>query len=363
MNMFKTSRYIIVLLFVALTVTHIETTAANDQKGSAAPQNTKLAPSKTRTQLSLALETSTRPIRIGMTVWFKGRLFRPNDNKGIYGREITVFTKKVFRRVTIGRVATSSIGTFRVKYKIPFKHKGRLKVTARFRGDRKYRGSQKSFSVSVAGIKPSAYLFWHDASGQVGKTIAVNVYLKRANSRSSRGFSNKRVYLVRQRGREFPRPHVPALIIGRGITDRNGRANIAFKLKDKAMRYHLVAHIGQIHRNNLETVRPKKTHMLTIDKAKMTFVIIGPSKGKIGQTLKYKIRVSRSTDRKRLAGIKVSFRGKRATTNASGEVSFEYPITSSGGLGKRSIEIRAKGDDYHQQKIHQLRINVLPNNS
>lgn len=129
------------------------------------------------------------------------------------------------------------------------------------------------------------------------------------------------------------------------------------------MRYDLIAHIGAGDRGNLNTVRPKATHQLTIAKAKMTFVISGPSKGRIGQTLKYKIRVSRVGDRKRLTGIEVRFRGKRAITNSSGEVSFDYPITSSGGLGRRLVEIRAKGDDYHLEKVHQLRITVLPNNS
>jgi hypothetical protein len=351
------------LLFLVLTVTHIETITANAQKKTVAPQQLKLAKTESATKLSLQLDTNTSPIRIGMTAWFKGRLFRSSDNKGIYGREITVYTKNIFRQIPIGRVATSSDGTFRVKYKIPLTHRGTLKIYAKFRGDSRYRGSQKSISVPVAGKKRSAYLFWHDARGQVGKTIAVNVYLMRGNSRSSKGFANKRVYLVRQRGPRFPRPHVSAQIIGRGITDRNGRANIPFKLKDKPMRYDLIAHIGQTHRNNLNTVRPKKSHMLTIEKAKMTFLITGPLKGRIGQTLNYKIRVSRTTDRERLAGIEVSFRGKRAITNSSGEVSFEYLVTSSGGLGRRTIEIRAKGDDYHQEKIHQLRINVLPNTS
>ncbi len=100
---------------------------------------------------------------------------------------------------------------------------------------------------------------------------------------------------------------------------------------------------------------------LLIEKASVHVAVTAPGSGKIGQTLPMKVRVTRTTDGAPVEGLTVQLpAGFPEETNAAGEIAFDYPVSSYGGIGPRTIQAKSLENKWYLAGQGTATIQVMP---
>src|SRR3990172_387058 len=324
----------------------VEAEFAGTQSCTAARDDGTLGVVKSSTKMTLALLNPNQPIREGGTVHVNGRIVRITDQTGLDGREIPV--KVDGKEVT--RLATSPSGAFAISYKVPAGYGVKTgKIEAGFEGDTLYVPTVASLDFSVKPKLVKAWLLWGGAEGKVGQTVTLSAMLGTANPPlPNHGIGGKSVRFWRERDARWAAPHIASKTLGTATTNSSGIAKLSFKIDDKALGYSIYAHVDGV----LDELSVEKLYaqggILKVHKAPVNIAVSGPGSGQIGQTLTLKARVTRATDGAPVKEAQVQVPGSPAkVTDASGEVSFSYTISSGGGIGTRTVQVTSKEDDRH----------------
>jgi len=348
----------------------IEAAFAGNPRCNAAAGQGKLAVLKAATKMSLDLLNPNLPIREGQTVQAGGKLVRVTDQEGVDGREIPV----TVNGQEVARLATSPGGTFTVAWKVPagFGAKS-VALEASFEGDALYTGNAASvaFDVQPPLTLTQANLKWQTVKGKVGETVSLAAQLTKT---AGGAIAGRTVRFWSEQGPEYGPGIDWSHTLGKGMTGGSGQVTVKVKLEEWPATSTLMAHVDGAPDLEVTKVYEKTQYhpsapnntigwypQLLIEKAPVNVAVTAPGSGKIGQTLPMKVRVTRTTDGGPVEGLTVQLpAGFSEETNDAGEIAFDYPVSSVGGIGPRTIQVKSLENKWYLAGQGTATIQVMP---
>lgn len=348
----------------------IEGAFAGNPRCNAATAQGKLAVLKAATKMALELLNPNQPIREGYTVQASGKLVRITDQEGVDGREIPL----TVNGQEVARLATSPGGTFSVAWKVPAGFGAKpVALEATFEGDALYTGSAASigFAVQPPLTLTQANLKWPSVKGKVGETVNLTAHLTKA---AGGAIAGRTVRFWSEQGPEYGPGIDWSHPLGKGMTDGSGQTTVKVKLEEWPATSTLMAHVDGAPDLEVTKVYEKTQYhptapnntigwypQLLIEKAPVHVAVTAPGSGKIGQTLPMKVRVTRTTDGAPVEGLTVQLpAGLPKPTNAAGEIAFDYPVSSYGGIGPRTIQAKSLENKWYLAGQGTATIQVMP---
>jgi hypothetical protein len=136
--------------------------------------------------------------------------------------------------------------TFSWPYTPPPGSEGNHRVEARFPGNDACAATSASVTLAVKPPPVPARLQWYSVEGNVGQNVTVTTRLTVANPMRPfdplpKDIPGVQISVMRERGKEWPLPRVPAKWLGKAVTDSSGVARITFRIDDQPMVYTLRA--------------------------------------------------------------------------------------------------------------------------
>lgn len=305
---------------------------------------------KAGTKIEAAVQDPSSPKFAGSSAHIQGNLSRITDNTGLDGRAVQISANGT----AVGNVATSPSGSFSFTYNIPANFAGTAQMAASFAGDTLYFPVSGNFSFIVSPPIRPAYLFWNDALGTVGQTVAVSAALKKTPLISAAGFSGETVNFQIYSGGEW---HT----VGSATTDGEGRAVAQIKIERDAATYSFRARVKRNTANPLDVTDLSSNKHFLVMKSPVQLTVAGPSQAKVGDSVMFTVRVKRTTDQQYVRDVSVSFAGSSSKkTNNLGTVIFFYDVPVAGGLGQRTLAIESYANDRYSASSTTKTITVGP---
>ncbi|MEN8153670.1 MAG: hypothetical protein ABFR75_06570 [Acidobacteriota bacterium] len=317
----------------------------------------KLGIIKSSSKLSIEFLNPNFEKKPGHTVNISGRLYRITDNKGLNGRKVRL----LLNNSEIQNVATNTHGKYKVNYTIPNNASGNLTFRTRFSGDKLYLGSESpKLSRQIFAPLKNGYLHWNSAQGKVGQKITI-----KASFRSSAvPFGNNGIpgRKIRLRYR-YPGTADDYKILGSGVTNSSGVANISFRIEHAACNSHIKAMVVPYTLNGYKVIKLKTSAGYKVSKSPVSISIMGSNSVKVGTTVLFTVIVHRTTDNSGAGDVMVTFANKmKKKTSHLGSAGFFYKIPA-GPLGNRKLIVTSGATDKYLAGAGSKTINVLPNDS
>lgn len=286
---------------------------------------------KAGTKIEAAVQNPDSPKLAGSSAFIQGELFRITDNSGLDGRAVRISANGT----AVGNVATSPSGRFSFTYTIPADLAGTVEMAASFAGDSLYFPVSANFSFTVSPPAKPGYLFWNDALGKVGQTVAVSATLKKTPLISGAGFSGETINFQIYSDGEW---HT----VGSATTNGEGQAGAQIKIERDAGNYSFRARVKRNPANPLDVTEVSSNKHFLVLKSSVQLSVAGPSQAKVGDSVMFTVRAMRTTDQEYVRNVSVSFAGSATKkTNQLGTVIFFYDIPSVGSLGLRTLTVES----------------------
>jgi hypothetical protein len=291
----------------------------------------------------------------GQTLQIKGDLIRTSDGGKVDGRAITLTVDGK----PAGKPATAN-GAFSHGYLLPSDAAPKVKVQAQFEGDVLYAASADSQDVLVKPPAPpvkKGRLVPQDAVGKRGETITLKALLLPENpmvtvNGGAGGVKVTFTAAVPGAGQDPP----VDLCFTNTLPD--GRASCTAKLDAPLKHYTLYA---KACCTSGEWDVTDGVSGFDIHVAPVHLSVTGPGSARIGETINVKVRLTRTTDNKRLQGRQILLGGMSGPTDADGELTFPLSVSSQGGVGPRTYKARFQGaQDLYEPGEGTLTIQVSP---
>lgn len=305
---------------------------------------------KAGTKIEAGVQDPNSPRFAGSSAFIQGELSRITDNSGLDGRAVQISANGT----VVGNVATSPSGRFSFTYNIPTNFAGTAQMAASFAGDSLYFPVSGNFSFMVSPpIKP-AYLYWNDALGKVGQTVAVSAMLKKTPLISGAGFSGETINFQIYSDGEW---HT----VGSATTNGEGRAGTQIKIERDSGSYSFRARVKRNPASPLDVTELSSNKHFLVLKSSVQLSVAGPSQAKVGDSVMFTVRVMRTTDQQYVRDVSVSFAGSGSKkTNHLGTVIFFYDVPDVGGLGQRTLTVESYGNDRYSASSTTKTITVGP---